>query len=441
MQDNVPAVGGRELGSGFNRLLAASATSNLGDGIRLSALPLLAASITREPFLIALLEASIWLPWLFFALPIGALLDRADRVMLMKRAQLIRMFVMLAFTAGVIAGLESIVVLCLVAFLIGVGEIFVDGGSGSIVPRLVPDRDLERANGLVIRAQFTLDDFTGPPVGALLFSAAPAAPFLLDAASFGISGVFLAGLKRFVPFEPRAVRATIRADVAEGLRWLWSSRVVRVIALSVAVINAGQSLWGAILVLFVLDELGASALAFGIIISGGAAGAIVGSFTAARIAMWLTRTRALAVSLVVTGLAPLLVGLSPTVALAVGSMALFGFGLANFNVVGRSLRQSIVPGFLLGRVLNTSRLIGYALIPPAAAVGGLLANAFGLRTPFVIGGIAVMAVGLVLPVWVNASTVATALEIRAAQERPASPPPPPPARMPPPPPPLPLVDA
>lgn len=433
----MPPVRRGGLGAGFNRLLVASAISNLGDGIRLTALPLLAVTITREPFLIALLEAAIWLPWLLFALPVGALLDRGDRVRLMQRAQFMRMAVMVAFTLGVLAGVESIAILCVVAFIIGVGEIFVDGGSGAVIPALVPDPALERANGLLIRAQFTLDDLAGPPVGALLFSVARSSPFLLDAASFGISGVFLASLRRFVPHEPEQAETTLRADVAAGLRWLWRSHVVRALSLCVSVTNAGQTLWGAILVLFVLEELGGSGLAFGLVMSAGSAGAVVGTFTAARVARHLTRSRALAVSLLVGGLAPVLVGLSSSVGAAIASISLFGFALANFNVVGRSLRQSIVPGPLLGRIISTSRLLGYGVIPLAAALGGVLAGAFGLRAPFVIGGIAVMLVGLVLPLWVNERTLAAALQAKAESERRMPPPPPPPRRAsgPPPPPP------
>lgn len=178
----------------YRRLLAAATLSNVGDGIRLTALPLLAVTLTREPVLVSGLLAAAYLPWLVFGLPVGVLVDRTDRARLMAVANLARAVLlgMLAVLVG--TGNATLWVLYLVAFAVGVAEAAHDNAAQSLVPHLVPNADLERANGQVLTVESVGQDLAGPALGGLLFAAVAAAPFGVNAAGAAVSAALVRGL-------------------------------------------------------------------------------------------------------------------------------------------------------------------------------------------------------------------------------------------------------
>jgi MFS family permease len=153
------------LGTGFARLWAASATSNLGDGVYGTALPLLAATLTRDPLLVSVVSFAEWLPWLLFGLLSGPLLDRWDRRRVMWTVDAARFAVVGGLAVAVVVGEAGIALLAAVGFLLGTGQTLVDTGAHSILPALVsrdPQR-LERASGRLIGAQVVTQELAGPP--------------------------------------------------------------------------------------------------------------------------------------------------------------------------------------------------------------------------------------------------------------------------------------
>lgn len=238
-QASAPKVRVR-LGRNFAKLWLAQGVSNLGDGLYLTALPLLAATLTRDPFTVSAVMFAEWLPWLLFGLLSGALLDRWDRRRVMWMVDAARLVAVGGLAAAVLTGWASIPLLMLTGFLLGTGQTLVDTGSQALIPALVsrdPGR-LERANGRLLGTQMVTQELAGPPAGGFLFSVANWIPFAVDAVSFGVSSALVAAIpgRRAAPGSTLAPgrRTSLRAEIAEGLRWLFAHRVLRAMAVLVA---------------------------------------------------------------------------------------------------------------------------------------------------------------------------------------------------------------
>jgi hypothetical protein len=191
-------------GTGFAKLWAAQGTSNLGDGVYGTALPLLAATLTRDPLLVSLVSFAEWLPWLLFGLLSGALLDRWDRRQVMWTVDAARFAIVGGLAVAVLADRASIALLAAVGFLLGTGQTLVDTGAHSILPTLVSRaaQRLERANGRLVGTQVVTQELAGPPVGGLLFSAAAWIPFAVDAVTFAAGSALVATIRgRFGPAQ------------------------------------------------------------------------------------------------------------------------------------------------------------------------------------------------------------------------------------------------
>jgi MFS family permease len=375
------------LGANFWRFWSAAAVSQLGDGMRVTALPLLAAAITSDPFQVAMVSAAVWAPWLVFGVIGGVVVDRVDRRRLMRTGQLLRFLVVGGLAAAVLGGLEEIWLLLLVAFLIGVGEVFVDSSLQAVVPQLVQESNLDTANARLGTAELVGNELGGPPLGGFLFGIGHAVPFIGDAISFGLSGLLLGTVRGDFrsASDGRPVQSAWR-DVKEGTSYLLHNQVLRSIAISIAFPNLGFVAFGGVYVLFAKQILHVGALGFGLILSAGAVGGLLGTLIANRITPRLGRGRSLIVSLAVAGLASAAIGLTSSAIVAAALGSVIGVMIAVTNVAGRSLRHILTPNRLLGRVVSASRVIGYGTIPFGAALGGWLASSFGLRVPFFVGG-------------------------------------------------------
>lgn len=281
----------RDLGATFWRFWSGSAVSQLGDGLRITALPLLAASLTRDPLPVAVVGAAVWLPWLVFGVVGGAIVDRVDRRSLMRNVQVVRMLVMASLVAAVILGFASIPVLAVAAFLIGLGEVLVDSALYSVVPRLVSEGRLEAANGRLGAGQLVGNELAGPPIGALMFGVTHWLPFAADALSFGTSAAVLQSVNADFKAESEdRIQTSIWHEVREGVAWLAGHRVLGATTLGLGAVNIGAGGW-AVLVLFALEILDVTGLGFGLLISATAIGGVIGSFIAERVVQVLGRSR------------------------------------------------------------------------------------------------------------------------------------------------------
>jgi MFS family permease len=394
-------------------LWTASTISNVGDGIDLAALPLFAAALTRDPVLVAGLATAARLPWLLFALTAGALVDRVDRRALMVGVNLVRGGLVAVIAVSAATGTASIWLLYVVSFLLGVSETLFDNAAQSLLPAIVEPPQLEAANGRQQAAEMVANSFAGPPLGSILFSLTVSAPFWADSASFVIAAALIATIAgSYRPTPPvDGPRRSLRADVAEGIRWLHGHRLLRTLAILLGVANLAQNLWFATFVLFAQEDLGLSDRGYGFLLAAMALGGVVGGVLSGRVTTRLGPARALVGCLVVDGVVTIAMGFCSQAWLVAALSVLSGVFIVTWNVITVSLRQRIIPGHLFGRVNSVYRFIGWGSIPIGAILGGVLADAFGLRSTFFVGG-AVVLLSLLL-----ARSRITAEEIAAAEAR------------------------
>ena len=375
------------LGRDYWRLWWANAISSTGDGAFVAALPLLAVTITRDPRLVSVVTAATYLPWLLLSLPAGAVVDRYDRATLMWRAQTVQAAVVTIIAILIVMHQADIEVLAAGGLLLGSAEVIFSNAAQAVLPALVPPELLPKANGSQQVSLTVGESFLGPPAGSLLFAAAAVLPFGLDAASFAGSAALLARLPRTGHAPKDAKHPRIRAQIAEGLRWLARHRLLRVVAVLLGIYNFANQMGQAVLVLLATQTLHVSTRGYGLLLAASAVGSVVGGL----VNPILTRRMGMLPSLVLPALVDAAafvgIGLAPGPLVVAALLAAQGFSVAMWNVVTVSLRQRVVPGHLLGRVNSVYRMLGWGLMPLGALAGGFVAHAAGLRAPYIVAGL------------------------------------------------------
>jgi MFS family permease len=400
------------LGPDYHKLWTAAAISNLGDGVFLTALPLLAAALTRDPLQVSAVFAAGWLPWLLLGLVSGALADRWDRRRVMWTVDAARFAVVGFLGVAVWAGWATIPLLVGVAFLLGAGQTLFDSAAQSLVPALVGRgaQRLERANGQLFGVQQVTQQLAGPPLGGSLFALARSVPFVADAVSFGASSVLIAAIGGRFRRERAAgaPRTGLRAEIAEGVRWLLDHRLLRAGVVFGAVANLADSAMDAVLVLFAQEQLGLGSVGYGLLLAGFAVGGVAGSLVAARASRALGSGTVIVGGILVGAVMALGIGLTSSPWLAGGLLAVQGAAFTVHNVVGVSLRQALVPDALIGRVGATSMLVNFGTIPIGGILGGVAGRALGLRSPFLLGAAVLALAALAAMPAINNRTVQAA---------------------------------
>lgn len=369
------------------RLWTASTISNLGDGVLLVALPLLAYHLTRSELSIAFIGVAAALPWLLFSLPVGAIVDRIDHRLLMVRADAFRAVTVGALATAVATHNVHMWMLWVAAGCLGVAEVFFDNASQAMVPSIVPIEVLEKANGRRLAAEVAANSFVGTPIGSVLFVAAMWLPFGFDSASFAIAAALVFTL-RVATTPSRQIAAPhrpLRVDIAEGMRWLALHRVLRGVAIAASLAVLGMQMTASIFVLFAKNLLHLSDRWYGALIAIGAVGAVAGGLVAERLSKRLGALAIIYGTVVLWMLCMFAEGFWPRLWVSATSTVVMAFGTTVWNTVTISLRQRIVPANLLGRVNSVYRWLVWGSISVGAGLGGLVAREFGLRAPFFVG--------------------------------------------------------
>jgi MFS family permease len=376
--------GGRPLGPDFARLLTANTVSNVGDGVRLAAGPLLVASLTDDPGLVGGAVFVQQLPWPLLSLVAGAYVDRLDRRRLLVTVNLLRALVAGALALAVATDTASIPLVYAAVFVVGVAEVLADTASSALVPAVVASAHLPRANARLAAALVVGNQFAGPPLGAWLFLMGAALPFGVEAAGFLLAALLLCRL-RWRPtaevVESRS-RGWLRRDVAEGLHWLWHHPGVRLLAVVLGVMNVTFMAAFAVWVLYALDRLGLSAAGFGLLLTASAAGGLVGAASTGRLTDRFGAATLLRAGLLVETAVHVVLALTRSPWVAGAAMVAFGAHAAVWGIVVVTIRQRLVPPGLLGRVNSVYFLLTMGGAAVGALVGGLLARALGLTAPF-----------------------------------------------------------
>jgi predicted MFS family arabinose efflux permease len=266
------------------------------------------------------------------------------------------------------------------------------------MPAVVAKENLEKANGRLWGAEMLMNSFVGPPLGGFLLAIAFSLPFFVDAGSFAVAAAMaalLTGSFRPGGAETAPARRSFTTDLKEGFRWLWGHRLLRTLAIVLGLLNAAGSASFATIVLFSQEILNLDATGFGLMASAGAVGGITGSFLAARISKSLGSGPSLASTFVIGIVTSAVIGLTSSAPLVWVMFALGSFSAVLWNVITVSLRQSIIPDRLLGRVNSVYRFFGWGMMPIGIFLGGLIVNvvagfsdrATGLRAPFFAAGL------------------------------------------------------
>ena len=373
------------LSAAYWRLWWATGVNTVGDGAFAAVVPLLAVTITRDPRLVSVVSAAAYLPWLLLSLPAGALVDRHDRVGLMWRSQAIQAVIVSILAVLAAFGQIGIPVLAIMAFGLGTCEIVFANAAQSILPDIVAEPLLHRANGNQQTITVIGYQFLGPPIGSLLFAVAVALPFGMDAGSFALSAALLATLPR--GGRRRVEHPPMRAAIADGLRWLARHRLLRTLAVLLGVNTFCGQLGNVTLVLLATQTLHLDARGYGLLLAGAAIGSLLGGLVSARVVKRAGALPALLTALAVNVVVFVGIGLSPNAIVLGALLAVNGFVITLWNIVTVSLRQRIVPPAMLGRVNSVYKMLGWGLIPLGALAGGLVAHAFGLRAPYPVAGV------------------------------------------------------
>lgn len=374
------------LGSAFARLWTAAAFSNLADGLGRTAVPLIATTLTRDPVAIAAVGAVAFLPWLFFGLPAGMIVDRFDRRWIMAIANALRGSVALVLAILASTGNISIVSLLIATLVFGLGETLFDNATNAVVPAVTPAKALDRANGFMQGAQITIDSFLAAPIAGILFAVSLALPVWLGAASFIIPvvlAIFLP-LSAAKPLLSEHEDPAQKAGAAEAVRYLWQTTYLRNMVLYTTVIGSSLSFAQAATFLYFLDTQGVPEVAIGFVTSGIGLGALVGSLVSPSLVAQFGRGAVMLWTNLACVLAMVGVWISPNLVAALISYALFAACVSIWNVPWGALRQTIIPNRLFGRVLGIIRSMTWGLLPIATVIGGFVART-DLRLPFVIG--------------------------------------------------------
>jgi MFS family permease len=371
------------------RLWTASAVSNLGDGMYLVAIPLIAARITDSAVGVALVAAFASLPWMLLSIPIGALVDRRDRRSIMVRANVFRAAVVGALAVVVATDQVELWMLWLAALALGVGEVFFDNATVALVPGLVPEEQLPRANGRLYAAELGANGFIGTPLGGVLFAVAAYLPLVVDAWSFAFAALLLMSLNRDrrvdAPSEllPSTPTTRLRDDIRVGWRFLWDHPILRPLATAFAIVMFAFQMPLAVLVLFVRDTLGLGPRGYAAFLTIITIGPVIGGLIGDRVVYRLGRSRSMFLALGTWIVCLGLTAAYPHVGFVIVAATVQAVATTVWNITTVSLRQVVVPNELFGRVNSIYRWCGWGMMSIGALAGGLVASRFGMRAPYV----------------------------------------------------------
>ena len=429
----------KKLGASYWKLWTATAISNLGDGVSMVAYPWLASAVTRSPILIAAAGFASRLPWLVFTLHAGVLTDRFDRRKLIVAMDFMRglltVFVgaVVYFNRDSFPALDELTTitnlqtnwpiyftLLITAFLFGLAEVLRDNSAQTLMPSVVDKENLETANGRMWSAESLTNSFIGPPLGSLLIGMAIFIPFFFDATSFFFAVALIASLKgTFKPVSDDKPREKInfKAEIKEGYVWLWAHPLLRPMAIILGSMNGIGTMVGAVYILFAQEVLHTSVFTFAILGTAGAVGGTIGGILAPKVSATIGSGPSLSLALAAAPLGALVIGVTSSWQVVWVVTVVESFVAILWNTITVSLRQSIIPTHLLGRVNSVYRFFAWGSIPIGMFVGGGLVSALthvlsrenALRAPYLIG----MALGLLL--WALAAPRLTTAKIEAAR--------------------------
>lgn len=382
----------------FQKLWSASAASNVSDGLLKTSVPLLATTLTKDPFWIASISAIVMLPWLLFAIPVGGLVDRINRRQMLAIANSVRLSAALLLAFAVGFDFISLPLLLLTTFVFGVGEVIYDTTLQSMIPQVLEKDQLEQGNARLQVTSVTLGEFVGAPLSGVLFAISITLPFF-----FGAFGVLVAVLLvltiplQYANTEPAPKteeKKSFWADVRFGIRYLYEDKTLLKLVLLTSSIGFFFSASSSTMVLFLTETLNVPVALFGVLFAMPAAGALLGSIISHRISKRFGRTKVMAISMSISSLLVIFQGLSPNYWVLAALVTLGTAIITMWNVLLMATYHQVIPTELFGRIHGTRRTLVWGLMPIGSLLGGAIASV-DLRLPFFVGGAICFALSLI----------------------------------------------
>ena len=366
----------------------AQAVSRWGDTFNYVAIVILVFRLTGSGFKVGATVIFEIAPVLLFGFVAGVMVDRLPRRRVMIVADLGRALLVL----GLVVLQEHLWAVYGVAFGLSALSVFFNPAAASVVPALVDESDLVGANSAIWSAAVISQIVLAPVAGALVSFAGPGPAFTLNAASFVVSAALLAGL-RLPPMQAQGGDRR-RHDVIEGLRLMRSSRLLRVLASvqALAALSAGAT--SALLVVLAQRHLGVGAGRFGLLLGAIGVGAAVGPLVLQRLVRDVRRPGLLFGPYLLRGVVDLALAAFSSFGIALGALALYGVGTSTGNVTYNSLLQSSVVDRFRGRVFAFFDMVWQSARLLSIGAGGVAADALGIRSVYLLGGLLLIVAGL-----------------------------------------------
>jgi MFS family permease len=381
----------------FLKLWSAETVSQIGTQVSLLAVPLVAILVLQaSPFEVALLGTIEFLPFIIFSLPAGTLVDRLRRRPILIAGDLVRAASLASIPIAYELGALSILQLYVVGFVTGIATVFFDVSYQSYLPAVVERDQLVEGNSKLeisrSGAQILGPGMTGVLIGWIT---APLA-ILVDSISYLGSAAFLFLIRRPEPTPDRhldehgAPRSSIRQETVDGLRYVLRQPFLRSIAACTASSNLFSQLIYAILLVYLVRQVGLKAETIGFIYSIAAVGPLAAAFLSNRIAVRIGVGPTIVWSAFLFGPANLLVAFAPqdvAIPFLTAGVLISGFSGVVYNVNQVSLRQAITPERMQGRMNATMRFLVWGTIPIGSIIAGALGSTVGLRETIAAGGL------------------------------------------------------
>lgn len=363
----------------FHCLAWSNLAAQSAEQLSLAALPIVAVlALGAGPGEIGLLATAQTLPFLLLSIPLGLLADRTSRQRLIVLSEGLRALALVAVLMVVLMGWLSIPVLAVLGFVGAIGTVGFSVTAPALVPALVPRDALARANGRLELARSTA--FAAGPAlaGALVSWAGASAAFVLAAILSASAVLLLLGLGEPVraPTAPRHPWL----ELQDGARMVWSHALLKPILLTAVAWNLSWFVLQAAYVPYAVRVLGLTASGVGITLAIYGVGMVVGALLAPRLVAAVPFGRAIQLGPAVSVLAAaVMVGtlFVPTGAMAALSFFLFGAGPIIWTIMSVTLRQTVTPGAMLGRVSALFLTVSMGARPVGAALGGFVGATWG----------------------------------------------------------------
>jgi MFS family permease len=371
----------------FRRLWWSWTVSLLGDGVRGLALPLYVAVQTRSPLAASAVVAAEVLPWLLFALPAGAIVDRARPAVVVATAHAFRAVVTAGVVLAIVYEFATVPVLCVFAFVLTVAETFAYSASQSLMVSLAGPNQLNEANAKFYTVHTIGLNLAGPLAAGLLFTIGPAWAFTLDGLTFVIAAVLVMGLPSVKPVpatqEPGKTRR-LTSEIREGVLLLIRIHGLRVLVGMIAAATLAISAVNALTALYAIERLKMPPGWVASLLVVGALGALLGTRLAVPAARRWPEGNVMVVSMALMAVGMILFGAFPLVPTALAANVMLGIGIGGWNVLAAARRQRLTPKNAMGRISGAYRMLAWGLMPVGAGLAGPLAVATSLGAVFMI---------------------------------------------------------